>query len=313
MESDHSTHGRESPEETPNLTHCPCCGYGVEKQAECAAAGCGYCSLLTETPNEIAEKLVMLVGRRTAIDLCAIVPSVTEDPPGKRDLHHRLTEVTDRVLGPVPTMPIEALIERLEKAAPRLQKALEAYEEESDSEPPYDGTPSDDPVVDAIRAYFDPRTTKADVDKAMLVLQRHVRSRPEPTRPFQPTRTGHCDCCYEYMRGGEVPLQRFEHDDEGTIREGWLCEACMLGRGPCRSIKDPSEQIHRPFNNDDPNDGSFKRFTCECGTCIEVTPTWRSLHNNAWWIETFCSEKCGWKARGATLRTWAEDAEKSRG
>jgi hypothetical protein len=171
-----------------------------------------------ETPNEIAELLVMLVGRRTAMDLCAIAPSVVEDPPGKRDLHHRLTDITDQVLGSAPTMPIGALIERLEKAVPRLQKALEVLE----SCNVWDQTTED-------------------------------------------------------------------------LKEGINAEAT------------------RPFNNDDPNDGSFKRFTCECGTCIEVTPTWRSTHNDAWWIETFCSEKCGWKARGATLRTWAEDAEKPRG
>lgn len=193
-------------------------------------------------PNEIAELLVMLVGRRTAMDLCAIAPSVTEDPPGKRDLHHRLTEVTDKILGPVPTMPLEALVERLEKAAPRLQKA---WDDE------------DAPIIFAALAAM-----VADVHAPQDLL------------------TG-----LQWERAEEL----FKSLNEGEPREP------------------------RPFNNDDPNDGSFKRFTCECGTCIEVTPTWRNTHNNPWWIETFCSEKCGWKARGVTLRAWAEDAEKPRG
>lgn len=43
----HATHGRESAEETPNMTHCPCCRPGNEQEMfSCAKAGCGYCSLI---------------------------------------------------------------------------------------------------------------------------------------------------------------------------------------------------------------------------------------------------------------------------
>jgi hypothetical protein len=41
-----------------------------------------------------------------------------------RDLHERLTDLTDALLGPVPTMPVEALVTRLEAALPDLKRAL---------------------------------------------------------------------------------------------------------------------------------------------------------------------------------------------
>lgn len=42
----HLTHGRITPEDTPNLSHCPCHYPGNEVTMEiCARNGCGYCAL----------------------------------------------------------------------------------------------------------------------------------------------------------------------------------------------------------------------------------------------------------------------------
>lgn len=59
---------------------------------------------LSETPCALAERLVMLVGRRTAIDLCAIAPSVVEESRRER--------------GPNP------LIEHMKSMSPEEQRTM---------------------------------------------------------------------------------------------------------------------------------------------------------------------------------------------
>lgn len=44
----HDNHGRESAEDYPNLTHCPCTGMNRALQQECAEAGCGYCKVFED-------------------------------------------------------------------------------------------------------------------------------------------------------------------------------------------------------------------------------------------------------------------------
>ena len=61
-------------------------------------------------------------------------------------------------------------------------------------------------------------------------------------------------------------------------------------------------RMSRPFNNDDLADGQYKRFECVCGTCIEVTPTWRKLNVDAAWIETACSEACARRSSDARYK-----------
>jgi len=40
----HEAHGRESADDYPNATHCPCVGVAPPAtQEECAEAGCRYC------------------------------------------------------------------------------------------------------------------------------------------------------------------------------------------------------------------------------------------------------------------------------
>jgi len=66
------------------------------------------------------------------VDLIQKVREEMGNAPGKKDLHQRLTELTDWLLGPAPTMPIDGLVTRLEEAIPKLLKALEAFEESPD-------------------------------------------------------------------------------------------------------------------------------------------------------------------------------------
>ena len=43
---DHATHGRESAEDYPNRTHCPCVGVAPwADRVNCALTGCGYCAI----------------------------------------------------------------------------------------------------------------------------------------------------------------------------------------------------------------------------------------------------------------------------
>lgn len=56
----HANHGRESSEETPNLTFCPCVGHGSQK--ECAASGCGYCHIAENPPPPLDPEILALLG-----------------------------------------------------------------------------------------------------------------------------------------------------------------------------------------------------------------------------------------------------------
>ena len=56
----HETHGRESPEETPNLTFCPCLGHALQK--ECAEAGCGYCHNAENPPPPLDPEISAALG-----------------------------------------------------------------------------------------------------------------------------------------------------------------------------------------------------------------------------------------------------------
>jgi len=49
------------------------------------------------------------------------------------DLHARLTNLTDEMLGYAPTMPISALVTRLEDAKPQIKAALDCADEERDT------------------------------------------------------------------------------------------------------------------------------------------------------------------------------------
>jgi len=316
--TDHSTHGRDSPEETPNLTHCPCVGHGFDIQRVCADAGCGYCGLVTETPDEIAQKLVMFVGRKEAMALCAIARSAVDNskaveegvtgpkpdyevdplvsmvrtgfgypglkeaaqrflewfetydldqgerfnddggreardalkaaliqepaplPTNKKDLHHRLTELTDWLLGPVPTMPIDGLVTRLEEAVPRLLKAIEAYE----------GEDTDIPIYFAALAAM-----VADVHAPQDLLTQEQWERAEVLFNEMNTPKGPaCPVC----RGRKVVQGAFEtpcHNCKGTgvspqiPRYAWrgypLGECCIAGRcdgGRCECPCHPKQE-----------------------------------------------------------------------
>lgn len=42
----HDAHGRASAEDSPNLSHCPCCGpVATPTRRACAESGCGYCAI----------------------------------------------------------------------------------------------------------------------------------------------------------------------------------------------------------------------------------------------------------------------------
>ena len=49
----HDTHGRESPDDYPNASHCPCVGVAsLARQIDCADSGCRYCRVALEAAKE---------------------------------------------------------------------------------------------------------------------------------------------------------------------------------------------------------------------------------------------------------------------